>query len=230
MRKSIIGALAATAFVAGGAAIAQQPQPGAQPTPPPAAQPTPGATPAPGPAGAPAPAAQTAPKVAIPQAFVRNQAPGQTLARDRLIGAKVHNREGTIIGDIEDLILSQTNQVVGIIMGVGGVAGFGEKRVGVQYGALQFQQRDGKLHIVLPVATKEVLAAVPAYVRLEPRKSFIERTREKGQEIYDRTKEQAGPAYEKAKEAAGKAYEAAKDAAGQAVEKAKEAVKPAEKK
>ena len=209
MKTLLLGALAAGTLLATGAAIAQQPAP--QP-------------------GAPAPAAAPAPKVAIPPAFVRAQAPGQSLARDRLIGAKVHNREGVIIGDIEDLILSPTNQVIGVIMGVGGVAGFGEKKLGVQYGALQFSQKDGRLHIALPVATKEVLAAVPAYTRLEPRKGLVERAKEKSQELIDKTKETATPAYEKAKDAAGKAYEKAKDAAGSAYDKAKEAVQPAEKK
>ena len=223
MKTKLLGALAGSILLAGGVAVAQQPAPPAA-TPAPAAPATPApATPAPAQPAAPAPAA--AAKVAIPPAFVRAQVPGQTLARDRLIGAAVHNREGVIIGDIEDLILSQANQVVGVIMGVGGVLGLGEKKVGVQYGSLQFTQKDGKLHIVLPAATKEVLAAVPAYTRLEPKKGFVERAKEKSKEVYDRAKEQAGPAYEKAKEAAGKAYEKAKDAAGHAVDKAKEAVK-----
>lgn len=224
MRKIAVALLTSTALLASGAAIAQQgPAPSSQPPSP----------------GAPAPAVKKA--VVVPPAFVKAQAAGQTLVRDRLIGAKVYNKEGAIIGDIEDLILAPNNQVVGVIMGIGGFLGAGEKKVGVQYWALQFLQKDGKTQITLPVATKEVLGALEPYQRLEARKTILERAREKAQELTDKTKEsakdaaetareKAGPALEKAKEAAGSAYEKAKDAAGSAIEKAKEAAHPAEKK
>lgn len=226
MRKTVIGLATSGVLLASGVAVAQQSAPAA-PTPPAAQTPPPAATPAP--AAAPA-------RFLIPADYVKGQKPGQTLAKDRLIGAKVHNREGQIIGDIEDLIINQNNQVVGVIMGIGGFLGVGEKKVGVQYYALQFTQKDGKSIIVLPSATKAVLSALLPYQRLEPKKSIIERGKEKAQELTDKSKEtakdaaatakeKAGPALEKAKESAGQAYEKAKEATGTAVEKAKEAVK-----
>ncbi len=152
------------------------------------------------------------------------------MARDRLIGATVQNREGQIIGDIEDLIVGANNQIQGVIIGTGGFFGAGEKKIGVFYAALQFTQKDGRSVIVLPAASKDVLASVEPFKWAEPQKTRIERARLKAQELYERSKEQAGPAYEKAKEAAGRAYETTKDAAGKAYEKAKEAVKPGETK
>jgi hypothetical protein len=210
MKQIVLGLVAAGALAASVPAIAQQ-----QKAPAPAVP-----APAPAPAAAPAPAPAPIARVAIPKhTFVRGQAPGQYLVRDRLIGAKVQNKDGAIIGDIEDLIVAQNNQIVGVIMGTGGFLGVGEKRIGVQLGALQFTIKDGKQVIVLPSATKEVLGALEAYKRAEPRKGIVERATEKGKELVDKTKETA-------KDAAA----AAKEKAAPLIDKAKEAVKPGEKK
>jgi len=206
MNKSLVGLTVAGALLASLPAIAQQPAP-------PAAQPG-------------APAAKK-PAVAIPRnVFLIGQLPGQYLARDRLIGAKVQNRDGQIIGDIEDLIIGPNGQIQGVIMGTGGFLGVGEKRIGVQIGALQFGLKDGKQTITLPAATKEVLGALEPYKRAEPKKSVIERAKEKAKELTDKTTETTKDATQAAREKAAPVIEKAKDAAGQAIEKAKEAVKP----
>ena len=44
---------------------------------------------------------------------------------ESLLGAKVHDANGKIVGDVEDLILDEFNRVQGVIMGVGGVLGLG---------------------------------------------------------------------------------------------------------
>lgn len=182
--------------------------------------------------------------------FLNVQADEQYLAKDLLIGAKVRNDEGKIIGDIEDVVLNDWNRVMGVVMGTGGFLGVAEKKVGVQLGALKFEEVDGKTVVKLPGVTQAMLKAVPKFERKQPKKSLLERAMEKARELTDKTavstkeayekaKEQAGPAYEKAKEAAGtayektkeaagQAYEKAKDAAGTAVEKAKEAAQPSE--
>ncbi len=169
--------------------------------------------------------------------FLNVQAEEQYLAKDVLIGAKIHNADGKIIGDIEDIVLNDWNRVVGVVMGTGGFLGVAEKRVGVELGALSFPEKDGKTVVTLAGVTQEMLKAVPAFERKQPKKSLLERAMEKARELtdkgavtaketYEKVKEEAGPAYEKAKEATGKAYEKAKEAAGQAYEKAKEAASP----
>lgn len=166
--------------------------------------------------------------------FMQSQAGDQQLARDFLIGAKVYNAENKIIGDIEDLILDELNTVEGVIIGVGGVLGLGEKRIGVRYTALSIEIRDGKQVVVLEAATKAVLKALKPFERARPPKSFFESAMEKAKELADKTtdttsdaykkaKEKVGPAYEKAKKQAGEAYEAAKEKVKETVEKAKEA-------
>jgi vacuolar-type H+-ATPase subunit H len=177
--------------------------------------------------------AQTA---TVPQdVFLTTQGDGQYLAKDLLLGAKMHNADGVIVGDIEDLILNADNQVQGVIMGVGGLAGWGEKRVGVALSALQIKNENGVVHVTLPQATKETLDALSAFERKVPPKSLMDRAIEKAKELsdkgsvtakdaYEKAKEEAGPALEKASESAKKTYE---ESVKPALEKAGEATKDA---
>ncbi|MCZ7595935.1 MAG: PRC-barrel domain-containing protein [Hyphomicrobium sp.] len=151
--------------------------------------------------------AQTA---TVPQdVFLTTQGEGQYLAKDLLLGAKVHNAEGQIVGDVEDLILNADNQVEGVIMGVGGFAGWGEKRVGVALSALQIKNENGVVTVSLPQATKETLDALTAFERKQPPKSLLDRAIEKAKELSDKGSVTAKEAYEKAKEEAGPALEKA---------------------
>ena len=174
----------------------------------------------------------------IPQGvFYDTQQPNQYLARDLVLGAKVRGPDNKIIGDIEDLLMNDDNQIVGVIMGVGGFLGVGEKRIAVRFRALTFETEGDKVVVSLPEATQEVLKAVPAFERAQPKRSLFDRAIEKARELRDKTtetskdayekaKETAGPAYQRAKEAAGEAYQKAKDAAGEAYDKAKESAVP----
>lgn len=180
--------------------------------------------------------AQEKAATAIPAGvFYKGQQANQILARDHLLGAKVKNAQGQIIGDIEDLILNDQNQVEGVVMGTGGFLGRLEKKLGVRLSALKITEKDGKIAVTLPEATKEVLKTIEPYKRAKPPKSLMDRAMEKAQELYDKSaesskdayqaaKEQSGPALQKAKEAAGQAIEKGKEAAGQAYEKGKQAV------
>ena len=182
---------------------------------------------------APAFAQSTAPaaaKVSIPaNVFYKGLGPQQYAAKDKLIGANVLNKDGVVIGDIKDLILSSSNEVEGVILGTGGILGAGEKLVGVRYGALQFTKKDGKTTISLPQATKDVIAALDPYGRGE-KKSLMEKATDKVKALTDKTKEGAAPAYEKAKEATAGAVEKAKELGSKAVDKTKEAVEAAKEK
>ena len=171
--------------------------------------------------------------------FIKSQKLTEYLAKDRLIGAKVKNAAGEIVGDIEDLIIDNDDHVSGVIMGVGGFLGIGEKKVAVKTSALQLEVTDGKMNVSIASASKDTLKAAPAYERSAPKKGILERVKEKAKELtekststakdaYEAAKQNAGPAVEKAKEKAKEAYDHAKEAAKDAVEKAKSAAKPAE--
>jgi hypothetical protein len=58
---------------------------------------------------------------------------------------------------------SKDNAIDGVIVGVGGFLGVGEKKIGVRLAALKFDTKDGKTVISMPLATKEVLASIEAY-------------------------------------------------------------------
>jgi hypothetical protein len=165
-------------------------------------------------------------KVDIPADYWKRQKPTQFLAKDRLIGQQVKNKEGKVIGDIEDLIVGDENKVVGVIMGVGGFLGAGEKKVAVRLRALQFSAVDGKKVITLPSATKEVLTALLPYERVAPPKSMVEKMKDKAIELKDKTVETSKEAAAKAKDAAAPAMEKAKDMSKAAVDKAKELAAP----
>jgi len=169
-------------------------------------------------------------KVDIPADYWKKQKPTQYLAKDRLIGQPVKNKEGKIIGDIEDVIVGDENKVVGVIMGVGGFLGAGEKKVAVRYRALEFSSVDGKKVITLPSATKDVLTALLPYERLAPKKTLIEKATDKAQELKDKAVETSKDAAAKASAAAAPAVEKAKEMGKAAVDKAKElsGSKPAE--
>lgn len=180
-------------------------------------------------------ASAAAAETAVPAGvFIKSQSVDEYLAKDHLIGVKVKGPDGTIIGDIEDLIVTDGNTVIGIVMGTGGFMGIGEKKVGVSLSALKFEDSAGALSVSLPEATPEVIAAVEPYERAQPKKSLLERAKEKALELKDKTSattkdavEKAKPVLEDAKRKAEEAYEKAKEAAGPAYEKAKEAVQGA---
>jgi ElaB/YqjD/DUF883 family membrane-anchored ribosome-binding protein/sporulation protein YlmC with PRC-barrel domain len=152
--------------------------------------------------------------------FVPAQSESEYLAKDHLIGAKVHGAEGTIVGDVEDLIVNDQNQVVGVVMGTGGYLGWAEKKVGVSLDSLKFEEKDGTMFVSLPDLTKATIDSAPEYQRKKPAKSLFDRAKEKVNEFSDKSKPQLDDAKKKAEEA----LDAAKRAAGPALEKAKEAV------
>jgi sporulation protein YlmC with PRC-barrel domain len=154
--------------------------------------------------------AQTAGKKGASPAspFFASQQPNQYLARDRLIGARVINKDGQTVGTIDDLIINSREQVEGVIMGVGGFLGVGEKKIGVRLSALRFSTKDGMTTITLPQATKEMLTALEPYQRAVPKKTLLQRAREKAKELTgSKEPTAADPASKEpsAKEPAGKA-------------------------
>jgi sporulation protein YlmC with PRC-barrel domain len=153
--------------------------------------------------------------VVIPKGmFYKGQSATQYLGKTRLLGAKVTNKQGEVIGDIEDLIIAVgSNDIVGVIIGVGGFLGVGEKKIGVQMDAVQMLMKDGRRVPVMDVS-KDVLAAVEPYKYGDAPKTVLQKATEA-------TKDAAKKATEATKDAAKKAGDATKAA----VEKAKDAVK-----
>ena len=169
-----------------------------------------------------------------PTTFLAAQTENEYLARDHLIGAKVHGSDGLVLGELEDLIVNDENQIVGVVLGTGGYFGFAQKKVGVALASLKFEEKDGTLTVSLPDVTKETLAAAPDFQRRKPSKSLLDRAKEKAVELGDKTRavtkdaiERAQPTIDHAKQKTQEAYEKAKEAVTEAYDGAKDSVNEA---
>jgi sporulation protein YlmC with PRC-barrel domain len=70
--------------------------------------------------------------------YVTRQEPSEWSAQ-ALIGRDVVNRAGEDLGEINNVIINESGEVVAITIGVGGFLGLGEKDVGVPFDALSFE-------------------------------------------------------------------------------------------
>jgi hypothetical protein len=110
------------------------------------------------------PPASTPPPAASPtgQPLWYSHQPDENRA-SKLIGTKVVNTANETIGDVNEIILGKDGKVAAIIIGVGGFLGMGEREVAVSFESLRMN-RDSNGNLVVSVnATKDVLAAAPAW-------------------------------------------------------------------
>jgi sporulation protein YlmC with PRC-barrel domain len=97
--------------------------------------------------------------------FLKTQSPDQWLA-SRLIGQNVYNSAGESIGNLNDVLVSKDGAVVGVLVGVGGFLGLGEKNVAVNYDMLKQNGGISGERIVLGL-TKDELRAAPTFERID---------------------------------------------------------------
>lgn len=86
-----------------------------------------------------------------------------TVLAEDLLGATVFNGENENVGDINDLIIGLNGEVKGVIIGVGGFLGMGEKDVAVEMAALDVVDQNGRPRLMTS-ASKADLEAAPAFV------------------------------------------------------------------
>ena len=80
-----------------------------------------------------------------------------------LIGKTVYDACGSSLGDINDVVWTKDRTIEGVIVGVGGFLGIGEKNVAVNYDALTVStDENGDKKLVLD-ATADELAAAPEF-------------------------------------------------------------------
>ena len=79
-------------------------------------------------------------------------------ARRHVLGQKVYNDAGELVGKIEDLVLAK-RAVSHVILGVGGFLGVGICRVAIPVG--EFMRKDAR--IVLPGGNKRAIRALPRF-------------------------------------------------------------------
>ncbi len=126
-------------------------------------------TPAPAPqAESPKPAPDTS-----TQAEVKESQPDQeqivlqdadSILASSMIGTSVYAPNDEVIGDINDIIVNTDGTVQGVVIGVGGFLGLGEKDVAVTMKSLTLTpERDGSAPRLVLNSTKEELEAAPEF-------------------------------------------------------------------
>lgn len=118
---------------------------------------------APGTGAAPDPAVSAAEPAPRPvEGQIRLQSENTILARD-LLGAPVTSPSEESIGDIKDLIVTLDGEVQGVVIGVGGFLGIGEKSVAVEMDAISVAPDDDGIARIYLSATRADLEAAPAF-------------------------------------------------------------------
>lgn len=136
--------------------------------------------------------------------FVSSEQPGE-MSHSSLIGLKIKNAAGEIVGDINYLVIDPKGQVTTVVIGVGGVLGIAEKNVGVPFSALAISlDANRNLQARLDV-TKAALQTAPSFTWTE--KSTMEKVKERAKDLSEKAQEKAKELTEKAKEKASEMQE-----------------------
>jgi sporulation protein YlmC with PRC-barrel domain len=103
--------------------------------------------------------------VAADSQFITTQTAQQQLA-SAWIGKTVYNTADENLGDVNDILIGANGQVDGIVLGVGGFLGMGEKNVAVPFNAVTANtDADGRVKLTVNL-TKDQLDAAPDFVSL----------------------------------------------------------------
>jgi hypothetical protein len=96
--------------------------------------------------------------------FVAAQTPDQWLSTE-ILGRQVQNLAGEDMGDIDYLLVDESNRVVAAVIGVGGFLGIGRKVVAIKFDAISRRRvGDGQVELLADV-TEEALDAAPGFKR-----------------------------------------------------------------
>lgn len=79
----------------------------------------------------------------------------------KMIGEDVVNQEGDVVGKIENLIITGTDNVPYAILSVGGFLGIGDKLVAVPKTNLQYNEKEE--NVLLKNVTKQQLESAPEF-------------------------------------------------------------------
>ncbi|PJE29027.1 PRC-barrel domain-containing protein [Pseudooceanicola antarcticus] len=87
-----------------------------------------------------------------------------TILAEDLLGAPVYNNEDEKVGDINDLIIALSGNVEGVVIGVGGFLGLGEKDVAIEMAQLQVATSEGDVQRLVTSASRADLESAPEFV------------------------------------------------------------------
>jgi sporulation protein YlmC with PRC-barrel domain len=98
----------------------------------------------------------------VPDGLIRLQDKDTFLASD-LTGATVYNSQDEAIGDVNDVIVSRDGKVDGLVVGVGGFLGIGEKDVAIEMSEIKMMETETGIKLMMD-ANKDELAAAPEFM------------------------------------------------------------------
>lgn len=134
--------------------------------------------------------------------FLAMQEPGQ-MRTSQWLGTSVRNEAGEVVGDVNDIVLDEGNQVAALVVGVGGFLGIGEKRVALPISAVEMAQADDGQRIVRVTYTKRELEQAPEFqiTGATTMSERVDQARDAASETYQRAKDSVQQGYERAKDA-----------------------------
>ena len=97
-----------------------------------------------------------------PDGVIRLQDKDTFLASD-LTGATVYSAADEAIGDVNDVIVSRDGKVDGLVVGVGGFLGIGEKDVAIEMSKIKLMETEAGIKLVMDASTDD-LAAAPKFM------------------------------------------------------------------
>jgi sporulation protein YlmC with PRC-barrel domain len=89
-------------------------------------------------------------------------APAESWTLTNYYKQSVYDPKETKIGDIDDMLVDKAGKVTGLVVGVGGFLGAGEKDVIVPFAAIKTSKRNDKWWLTMD-ATKEELKSAPGF-------------------------------------------------------------------
>ncbi|WP_407494633.1 PRC-barrel domain-containing protein [Pseudooceanicola sp. MF1-13] len=95
-----------------------------------------------------------------------------TMLAEDLLGAAVYNSADENVGDINDLIIGLDGSVKGVVIGVGGFLGLGEKQVALQMAALDVVDEEDGMPRLMTSATKADLESAPEFVAADDQETM----------------------------------------------------------
>jgi sporulation protein YlmC with PRC-barrel domain len=119
------------------------------------------------PAGGQAPAAAQAPAQPGGTAEVETT---DAVPADDLIGRTVIGADGESLGEVNDILLSQSGEIERVVVGSGGVLGIGEREVAIPWSDAESSAASDELRVVM---TKEDFQGAPEYERAESDNALV---------------------------------------------------------
>lgn len=112
------------------------------------------------------------------------QGENSILASD-LMDSTVFNAAGDSVGDIEDAIISLDGTVEGVVLGVGGFLGIGEKQVAVELQQISVQaDADGEPRLLIDT-TRDALENAPEFVTAQEQRAMAQREEQQAEPAAD---------------------------------------------